>query len=390
VGLNALKVRGAWGVRSVARALGLVGADGLLTAPRRCNSSALLSSLLRPALLPRVPPLPESEVRAQFPFFPFWCGRFLTLRRVAGREEGAPSSPQAVPAAPLAMAAAAPLPAAVVWVGERIGTCHYPAAQFGGRVYHVSDTVLLQSGLAQPFVCRIERMMQKGARKVMYVRWMFRPPDVPEAAEVLQREPYAQEVFLTDVVEENDLATILARCYVLPPHRYAHLPSAMLDSNVFCCSLLYRAQRETFEAVDESKVKSDVRVRLFGLVLIAVSGGSALHGASRSCSANQHAGGASFGCAVSGVSARPEKEEALQRRSPQQRRAVCRRCQCVLHRQVQKFLLVARASLVGAAARLGVQAAWQVCVRGARAARQASGVAQALSLAQSSQHHCPQ
>ncbi len=103
-------------------------------------------------------------------------------------------SPQAAPAVPLAAVAAAPVPAAVVWVGERIGTCHYPAAQFGGRVYHVGDTVLLQSGLAQPFVCRIERMMQKGARKVMYVRWMFRPADEPDAPEMLRREPYAQEV----------------------------------------------------------------------------------------------------------------------------------------------------------------------------------------------------
>ncbi len=171
-----------------------------------------------------------------------------------GREEVAPTSPQPAPVSSLVVSANAPLPAAVVWVGERIGTCHYPAAQFGGRVYHVSDTVLLQSGLAQPFVCRIERMMQKGPRKVMFVRWMFRPADVPDAAEMLQREPYAQEVFLTDVVEENDLATILARCYVLPPHRYAHLPSTLYDANVFCCSLLFRTQRECFEPLDVMRV----------------------------------------------------------------------------------------------------------------------------------------
>jgi hypothetical protein len=45
-------------------------------------------------------------------------------------------------------------------------------------VYHVNDTVLLVSGNNTPYVCRIERMMQKGPRQVMYCRWFFRPHDV--------------------------------------------------------------------------------------------------------------------------------------------------------------------------------------------------------------------
>jgi hypothetical protein len=60
---------------------------------------------------------------------------------------------------------------------------------------------------------------------------------------MLKRQPYAQEVFLTDVVEENDLATILGRCYVIPPAKYANLPGHLYDSNVFCCSLFWDTQR---------------------------------------------------------------------------------------------------------------------------------------------------
>lgn len=185
---------------------------------------------------------------------------------------GAPSSPSASSAptptptssssssalASSAAAAGAALGAVgaapVTWVGEQIGSCHYVAAQFAGKVYHVSDTVLLQSGTATPFVCRIERMMQKGPRKVMFVRWCFRPHDVPECSAMLKRQPYSQELFVTDVVEENDLATILGRCYILPPQKYAHLPAHLYDSNVFCCSLFLDTGNECFRSLQSVRL----------------------------------------------------------------------------------------------------------------------------------------
>ena len=89
----------------------------------------------------------------------------------------------------------------------------------------------------------------------MFVRWLYRGSDLGESAHKLQREPFAQELFLTEVVEENDLATILGRCYVLPVEKYARLPSAMYDSNVFCCALLFNSARDSFAPI-ESFVKS--------------------------------------------------------------------------------------------------------------------------------------
>lgn len=98
-----------------------------------------------------------------------------------------------------------PVPVPVAWVGDRIGTSHYGAAYFGSRVYHVNDTVLLQSGNNVPFVCRIERMLERDGHKLMYVRWFFRAPDVPDVVGLLKRQPYCEELFMTDVVEENEV-----------------------------------------------------------------------------------------------------------------------------------------------------------------------------------------
>jgi len=86
-----------------------------------------------------------------------------------------------------------------------------------------------------------------GARKVMFVRWCFRPQDVADCGSLLSRQPYTQELFLTDIVEENDLATIVGRCYVVSPRKYAQLPPHLYDSNVFCCSLFLDTARERFQ-----------------------------------------------------------------------------------------------------------------------------------------------
>ncbi len=101
-----------------------------------------------------------------------------------------------------------PVPVPVAWVGDRIGNAHYGAAYFGGRVYHVNDTVLLQSGTSVPYVCRIERMLERGGRKLMFVRWFFRAPDVPDVVGLLKRQPFCEELFMTDVVEENEVRAV--------------------------------------------------------------------------------------------------------------------------------------------------------------------------------------
>ncbi len=179
----------------------------------------------------------------------FFCFFLKNKTKVRDDAAGSPSSP--VPAPVFEAPAAAP-PVLVTWVGERVGSCHFLAAQFGGRVYHVGDTVLLQSGMQLPFVCRIERMIQKGPKKVMMVRWMLRPADVDLG--LLGRDAYPQELFITDVVEENDIATIVSRCFVLSPGAYARLPTALYESNVFCCCMMFDGRREAFVPLDLQKL----------------------------------------------------------------------------------------------------------------------------------------
>lgn len=175
------------------------------------------------------------------------------------RKRGRGDEPQSpVAEAPKPSVTVVPLVAPVSWVGPRIGVAHYAAAQFGGRVYHVNDTVLLQSNTATPYVCRIERMLERDGAKVMFVRWFFRPLDVHELVSHLQRQPYAEEVFMTDVVEENDITTILHRCYILTPHKLSRLPMHLREPNVFCCTLFYDSVRERF-----SPVQSISRAGLF-------------------------------------------------------------------------------------------------------------------------------
>ena len=153
-------------------------------------------------------------------------------------------------AAAAAVAGSTSLPLAPVsWVGEKIGSCHYAAAQFAGRVYHVSDTVLLQSSTSQPYVCRIERMLERNGKKKMCVRWFFRPHDVQEVTQRLNRQAYVQELFLTDIVEENDLSTIFSRCYIISPRKYAQLPPHLYEPNVFCCSLFLNTSTSKIQSL---------------------------------------------------------------------------------------------------------------------------------------------
>lgn len=117
----------------------------------------------------------------------------------------------------------------------------------------------------------------------MMVRWMLRPADVDLS--VLGREAYPQELFVTDVVEENDVATIVSRCFVLSPEVYARMPTAMYDTNVFCCCLMIDGRRE-FVPIDFAKLgplysSPPCRAPRINMPLIPLSGALPFGGAAR-------------------------------------------------------------------------------------------------------------